>query len=328
MNMSTLNHPSLLIDLGHVGPNGLPLNSAPWFQHEMQLCREWGFQLKTTKDRVSLLFDREQLVPYWIQQETPAIAWDLLRVKGFLRTSSTNSEAINLARKGAPSGTLVYAEEQLAGRGRKDRVWVSPPRTGLYLSLVVKPARPVQFWPILTHVASLALVQTLKDIYERNIIPNPLDIDLKWPNDMLLSGKKCAGILLESVAAEDESQAAIVGLGINVHEGSVPESLKSEAACLDEMTHVLVPRRQLLVTFLHQFQLCYLLFEQGKEEELLERWKAYSSMWNGVEVKISDGDASRTAKTCGLNEMGALLVRNSDGTMETILAGDIRISRA
>jgi BirA family transcriptional regulator, biotin operon repressor / biotin---[acetyl-CoA-carboxylase] ligase len=325
--MSTLNHPSLLIDLGHVGPNGLPMNSAPWFQRELDLCREWGFQLNIVKDRVSLTFDQEQLVPYWIQQETPAIAWEWLRVHGFFRVNSTNNEAIDLARKGAASGTLVYAEEQFAGRGRKDRVWFSPARTGLYFSIVLKPRQPVQFLPLLTYVASIALVETLKNLSEIQLIPRPLDIDLKWPNDVLISGKKCAGILLENIASESGSEAVVVGLGINVHQGSVPESLKSTACCLDEMAKSVVPRRQLLVNFLRQFQECYLIFEKGNHQELLDRWKSYSSMWNGVQVCISDGSESRTVTTCGLNEMGALLVRNPDGAEETIFAGDVSLIR-
>jgi BirA family transcriptional regulator, biotin operon repressor / biotin---[acetyl-CoA-carboxylase] ligase len=326
--MSKINHPSLLIDLGHVGPNGLPLNSAPWFQREMGLCREWGFQLKVANERVSLLFDQEQLVPYWIQQETPALAWDMLRVRGYLRAESTNSEAIQLVRQGAPSGTLVYAEEQVSGRGRKDRLWFSPPGAGLYFSLIVRPTRPLEFWPLLTHAASVALVQTIKHLSDSKRIPRALDVDIKWPNDVLISGKKCAGILLESVQVDRNSPAAIIGIGVNVHEGSVPELLKAEAACLDEMAQVPVPRRQLLVNYLQQFQNCYLLFEQGKQNELLELWKAFSSMWNGVQVCISDGDMRRTALTCGLNEMGALLIRTSDGGVESVLAGDIRVSRA
>jgi BirA family transcriptional regulator, biotin operon repressor / biotin---[acetyl-CoA-carboxylase] ligase len=325
--MSTINHPSLLIDLGHVGPNGLPQNSAPWFQKEMELCREWGFQLKTENGRVSLLFDQEQLVPYWIQQETAAIAWDMLRVKGFFRVESTNSEAVKLVRQGAPGGTLVYAEEQVKGRGRKKRTWFSPAGAGLYFSLVVRPRQPAEFWPLLTHVASVALVQTIKNLRDGKIIPRPLDVDIKWPNDVLISRRKCAGILLESVQSDNASQAAIIGIGVDVHDGSVPESLRSEAVCLDEAARAIVPRRLFLVNYLRHFQNCFLLFEKGKQNEILELWKSFSSMWNGVQVCISDGDTSRTATTCGLNELGALLVCTTGGEVEAVLAGDISVTR-
>jgi biotin-[acetyl-CoA-carboxylase] ligase BirA-like protein len=284
MSMSTLKHPALLIDLGHVGENGLPLNSEPWFQRELELCREWGFQLRIADGRVSLRFDQDQLVPYWIQKETPAIAWDWLRVDGFLRIGSTNIEALEMARRGARGGTLVFAEEQTAGKGRKGRAWISHAKTGLYFTLILKPTQPRRFWPLLTHAASVALVETLNAFSNCGIILHPLDIDIKWPNDVLLSGKKFSGILLETISAEGEDPAAVVGLGINVHQGSVPEFLASQAACLDDMAQTFVPRRKLLVRFLHHFQLCYLMFERGDHAAIIERWKSMSSMWDGVQI--------------------------------------------
>jgi BirA family biotin operon repressor/biotin-[acetyl-CoA-carboxylase] ligase len=325
--MSTLKTPSLLIDLGHVGDNGLPLNSAAWFQKELALCKEWGFQLNYSNNRVSLQFDQDQLVPYWIQKETPAIAWDWLRVHGFFRAGSTNSEALELARKGTPSGTLVYTEEQTAGKGRNGRSWFSSAGRGLYFTIVIRPTQPLRFWPLLTHVASVALIETLKDLFSPlKIIPHPLALDLKWPNDVLLSGKKCAGILLETMT-EGLNHAALVGLGINVRKGSVPESLEKTAAYLEKMTDAVVPRRQLLVRFLQNFQEFFLMFEQGKHKDLLERWKSNSSMWDGTHVWITEGNKRRSAITCGLNEIGALMIRTPEGNLETVLAGDISVSR-
>ena len=324
--MARLKHPSLLIDLGHVGKNGLPLSHEPRFQNELDQCRKWGFRFDIADDRVSLIFDQDQLVPYWIQQETPAIAWDWLRVNGFLSIDSTNSEALELARRGAPAGSLVYAEEQTAGKGRKDRIWFSPAGAGLYFTVLIRPTQPLARWPLLTHVASVALAETLQNLWEHKVVARPLEVDIKWPNDILLSGKKCAGILLETTS-HGKNLAAAVGVGINVRPRSVPESESQDATCIDEMADAFVPRRLLMVQFLHRFQQGYLLFEQGKHAELLERWKSFSSMWNGTRVRIIDGGLSREVETCGLNEIGALLVRAPDGTQETILAGDIRVRR-
>lgn len=325
--MPNLRHPAILTDLGHVGENGLPISSAPLFQKELELCREWGFHLRYRGERVSLEFDQDQLVPYWLQKETPTIAWDWLRVHGFFRIESTNSEAIELARKGAPGGTLVYTEEQTAGKGRSGRVWLSSAGKGLYFTLILRPKQPLQFWPLLTHVASVALVETLKDFHTLlKVIPHPLDLDIKWPNDVLISGKKCAGILLEMIA-ENNNPAAAIGIGINVRKGSVPKSLESAATCLDEMAGAIVPRRLLLVRFLQNFQEFYLSFERGNHRELLDQWKSYSSMWNGTEVLITDGSVQRSAVTCGLNEIGALRVRTPEAKIETIFAGDISIRR-
>jgi BirA family biotin operon repressor/biotin-[acetyl-CoA-carboxylase] ligase len=276
---------------------------------------------------VSLQFDHEQLVPYWIQKETAALAWNWLRVNGFFRTDSTNREAIELARHGSPSGTLVYAEEQTAGKGRKGREWFSPRGSGLYFSLILRPKQPREVWPIVTHVASIALADTLRELSDRKSVPLDLDVDIKWPNDVLLSGKKCAGILLEMVPDENGEHAAVVGVGINVHEGSVPESLRSEAISIDEVAKTQVPRRQLLVRFLQNFQTSFMTFERGKHGEIVERWKSYSSMWDGVPIWIVEGETRRAAVTCGINEIGALLVRTPEGSVETLLAGDVSVRR-
>jgi BirA family biotin operon repressor/biotin-[acetyl-CoA-carboxylase] ligase len=326
--MSTLEYPSILIDLARAGESGMPLNPSPAFQQELELCRQWGFQLRIADERVSLRFDRDQLVPHWIQRETPAIAWDSLGVNGFLCIGSTNTEALDRAERGVPEGTLIYAEEQTAGKGRKDRAWFSPARSGLYFSLVLRPKQPQKFWPILTHVASVALVDTLKNLSDCTPISHPLDVDIKWPNDVLLSGKKCAGILIETAAAKGGNSAAVVGIGVNVRAGSVPPTLESEATCLDDMIHGSVPRRQLLVSFLHHFQILYLTFERGDHRALLELWRGYSSMWNGIQVWITDGARRRAGVTCGLDENGALLVRTAEGIVETVLAGDISVKRA
>lgn len=323
--MPNIKVPSILIDLGHVGTNGLPLVSDPLFQHELEICKEWEFPLKIAGDRVSLVFDQEQLVPYWIQKEAASMVWDGLRVHGFLRVDSTNNEAVQMARQGAPAGTLVYAEEQTAGKGRFGRNWFSPRKSGLYCSLILKPGQSQKYWPLLTHVASIALVETLQAFSDHSLIPRPLDIDLKWPNDVLLSGKKLAGILLETAETEAENHALVLGVGINVRKGSYPESLTSEAICLDEASGTAVPRRQLLVQFLYHFQLVYQMFEKAKYSELLERWKGMSSMWNEVPVWINEAGARRAAVTCGLNKLGALLVRTEQGAVETLLAGDISI---
>ena len=323
--MPNIKVPPILIDLAHVGTNGLPLSSDPLLQHELEICREWGFSLRVAGDRVSLVFDQEQLVPYWIQKEAASIAWDGIRVHGFLRVDSTNGEALRMARNGAPAGTLVYAEEQTEGRGRLGRSWFSPPRSGLYSSLILRPGQQRKYWPLLTHAASIALADTLKALSDCMPVPCPLDVDLKWPNDVLLARKKVAGILLETTEAEGENHALVLGLGINVHKESYPESLKSEAVCLDEIAGSPVPRRRLLVQFLYHFQRIYQLFEEGRHAELLERWKGLSSMWNEVPIWINESGTRRPAVTCGLDELGALLVRTEQGAVETILAGDISI---
>jgi BirA family transcriptional regulator, biotin operon repressor / biotin---[acetyl-CoA-carboxylase] ligase len=325
--MSNLRIPDILTDLSHVGTAGLLLGNAPAVLQELEVCLEWGYKVTKENDRGYLHFDHDQIVPYWIQRETPDLAWDGLRVNGFLRIDSTNREAIDQSRVGAPSGTLICAEEQTSGRGRVDRSWYSPAKSGLYFSLIVRPRQSRKYWPLLTHVASIALVRTILDLVDTRIIPNSLNADIKWPNDIMISGKKCAGILLEALP-EEENPAVVIGVGINVHKGSVPDYLAEDAICIDEPSGTVVPRRKLLVGFLQHFQIVYITFENGNHREVLDCWKKYSTMWEGAKVWIEEGGQRRSAVTCGLDDMGALLVKTEEGDTETILTGNVRIRKS
>ncbi|MEJ2109470.1 MAG: biotin--[acetyl-CoA-carboxylase] ligase [Acidobacteriota bacterium] len=322
--MANIKIPNILTDLAHVGNAGLLLGDTPALRPELELCRQWGYLVEQEEGRVFLRFNDDQIVPYWIQRETPNIAWEGLRVNGFLQIDSTNREALEQAGRGVPSGTLICAEEQMSGKGREDRDWYSPPRSGLYFSLIVRPKQPEKYWPILTHVASIALVRTLKYLIKIGTIPRDMDIQIKWPNDVLISGKKCAGILLQTLN-RDENRAVIIGVGIDVHKGSVPEALANETICIDDAANAEVPRRKIMVGFLEQFQKVYSEFEKGEHEAVLDSWKTHSNMYNGVNVLIEEGGMQRSGVTCGLNEMGALLVLTEEGSIETIHAGSIRI---
>ena len=324
-----IRYPFILTDLAHVGSQGLAVSDESWFQDELALCREWNFPIKIDDDgRVRIGYDDEMLIPCRVQQEAPAIAWNGLRVSGFLRLDSTNREACDQARAGASEGTLIYSETQTAGKGRLDRDWFSAAGKGVYISLILRPIQPWKYWPILTHVAAVALIDALKSVERGMKFPKTLDVDLKWPNDVLLAGKKCAGILLETLTPDEKNAAAIVGVGINVHHGSVPEELADAAACVDDAAGVVVPRRRLLILFLKHFQSVYQLFQKGKFEEILEKWKSFSSMWNGAPVTLFESGRTRNAVTCGLDGIGALRVRLEDGSVETLLAGDVRVRSA
>lgn len=325
--MANIIIPHILTDLSHVGTAGLPLSNASVIMNELDLCRQSGYLIEQKEGRVFLRFDDDQIIPYWIQRETPDLAWDGLRVYGFLKIDSTNREALDQARMGAASGSLICSEEQTEGRGRVGRSWHSPANSGLYFSLIIRPRQPSKFWPLITHVSSIALVRTIQELIDTNLIPGPMEIDIKWPNDVLISGKKCAGILLETLD-DEEYPAVVIGVGINVHQGSVPDDMAKDAVCIDLQAGVAVPRRKILVGFLKHFQSVYIAFENGKHEEVLDSWKHHSTMWNGTRIWIDEGGRHRPAVTCGLDERGALLVQTEEGSIETIHAGDVRIRRS
>ncbi len=320
--------PDILNTVARAGSEGLILPEDPALAADLELCRRWGFPLSFERGRVFLPFDSDAMVPAWIEQEMMAIGWVKPGVKGFLEVGSTNEEALDLVRAGASGVMLICAEKQSAGRGRKGRRWISPPGAGIYSTVVIRPAQPPHNWPLLALAASVAVAEALNDVMRGSIAAGRSVIDLKWPNDVYLSGKKTAGILIETCAMRGEAPAAVVGIGINVRQGSIPEDLRDQATCLSEEAGEDIPRRKTLIHCLKHFQLCYDLFERGEHGELLDHWKRLSGMWKGVRVWIEDGGRRRCGTTCGITHQGALRVRNEDGTEETLLAADVTVRRA
>jgi BirA family biotin operon repressor/biotin-[acetyl-CoA-carboxylase] ligase len=326
--MPSIAVPSILDRIAGAGDAGIAYPEEGPDQQELLLCLNRVFPIEIREGRVRLSWDRDCLIPSWIVKETPSLAWDKLLVEGFLETESTNAEALQRARRGALDGTLVYAESQTAGRGRNGRRWISPAGAGLYFSLVLRPEQPVRRWALLTYAASVALARTLRELSDEGLVPHPLDLELKWPNDVLLNGKKAAGILLETTGMGGTISAVVVGVGINVNPGPLPGDLSNLATSISEAAGVLVPRRHLLVRFLYHFQLVYDLFQRGEHAAILDQWKSFSHMWQDTPVWIMENDRARPGITAGLTESGALLVREPDGFEAEILAGDISIRRA
>jgi BirA family transcriptional regulator, biotin operon repressor / biotin---[acetyl-CoA-carboxylase] ligase len=177
----------------------------------------------------------------------------------------------------------------------------------------------------LTLAASVALACAVKQLSESSEGAVRLAPEIKWPNDVLLGGKKTAGILLETASSAQTDPAAVLGVGINVGCDSIPPGLEDRVTSLDSEAGVRLPRRSLLVLFLKLFQQGYLSFENGNHEAILREWKSWSKMWNGTRVKVMDGETSRSVVTCGLSEDGGLMVRTDDGTEEIVLAADVSV---
>jgi len=313
--MADVELPPLVELLARAGREGLDARSAGL--DEVETCRRWGIPIEEQGGRLMLPRNPDVLVPFWIEEETPAISWDTLRAAGYLSIASTNDAALERARTGAPAGTLVYAEAQSAGKGRKGRSWISAPGEGLYFTLIVRPTQRLVSWPLLTQVASLAVARSLAEL-------GPFDIDLKWPNDVLLSGKKTAGILIETAGVT----AAVIGIGVNVGAGAVPAELRASATSVCLATGAAAPRRRLLTRILYHFQVGYDLFESGSHERILDDWKNRSSMCEGATVWVDEDGCREEVVTCGLSPVGALEVEGRDGRRRTLLAGDVSIRRS
>ena len=321
--MPRIELPDLLYELAIAKDEGVPLSRALSPRSQVDICRTWGFDLMVRDDRIFLQSSPDLLLPVWIESETPVLAWETLCVRGFLEVGSTNDEARALARQGAACGTIVYAERQTAGRGRKGRDWSAPAGSGLYFSIVLRPTQPRVHWPLLTHATSIALVQALDQVSASDWSRRRFTADIKWPNDVLLSGRKVAGILIETGGRPDG--VAVAGIGINVKSVQIPGGLPEGATSVSDEAGSDIPRRWLLVRFLDRLQVLYSMFERGGFEEILALWKSRSSMWKDTPVWIGEGAERCQAVTCGLSKQGGLRVRFADGAERTLLAEDVSV---
>lgn len=243
----------------------------------------------------------------WVRSQLPD-----RRIDWHASIGSTMTEAIRLTSEGCESGTVVGADEQTAGQGRLGRSWHSEPASGLYVSIVLRPAFGPKTMPVTTLALGLATVEAI-------LKTTDLACDLRWPNDVLLHRKKCAGIL-----AQLEGTAVIAGIGINVNHAQFPKELSDLATSLRIASGRAHPRERLLVELVSSVEgFCNLLQNEGREP-ILSMFSRASSFVHGRRVQVDLGDSILTGTTAGLNESGFLVVQGDDGEQNVIVAGGVR----
>jgi BirA family transcriptional regulator, biotin operon repressor / biotin---[acetyl-CoA-carboxylase] ligase len=233
------------------------------------------------------------------------------RVDWFSSIDSTMTVAARLAREGCPSGTVVGADQQTAGIGRAGHSWYSEPHAGLYVSIVLRLALGAESLPVVMLALGLATRHAIADV-------TGLAPDLRWPNDVLLGEKKCAGIL-----AQIEGDAIVAGIGINVGHTSFPPDIAPLATSL-LLAGASASREQLLAALVRAVDdSCSLLTRQGPVA-ICDAFARASSYAQGRRVRVEQGDAALEGVTHGLDRSGFLLLRQDNGTVTKILAGGVR----
>ena len=235
-------------------------------------------------------------------------------------TRSTNSDAMAAARQGAPHGAVFFADEQRAGRGRGDHAWHSAAGEGLYVSVLLRPEISPAWLPLVPLAAGLAAAAAIREA-------TGLEIDLRWPNDLLLGPRKTGGILVEAQSESNAVAFVVVGIGINVHQRSFQPGLATPATSLDlELGHVFgqrTNRQALLVGLLKSLEREALgLVDAGVRASIPARVEAASSWARGRQVEVH-GPQQYTGMTEGLDEHGFLLVRTGQGLVQ-VQTGGIR----
>ncbi len=235
----------------------------------------------------------------------------------FYKIGSTNTAAMAAAAEGAAEGTVFLAEEQTAGRGRGANSWQSARSTGIYCSVIVRPALPPSEVLVLSLAAGLAVQSAIRQIDSQVIA------DLKWPNDVLIDGKKVCGILTEMNAEATRVRYIVVGVGINVNQASFPKEMSANSLRL--VTGSEWSRVDLTAALLKSLDREYrqLLEDADARESILRRFAENSSWVRGKAVRIEENGAGFEGTTEGLDQRGFLQVQTAKG-LQTVLSGTVR----
>jgi BirA family biotin operon repressor/biotin-[acetyl-CoA-carboxylase] ligase len=231
-------------------------------------------------------------------------------------TDSTNTDAMADARRGAPHGSVWFADQQLAGRGRGDHRWRSAAGEGLYVSVLLRPQFAAARLPLLPLAAGLAAAQAMQSV-------SGLTVDLRWPNDLLIGPRKTGGILVESANNSEGLPHAVAGIGINVHQRSFEPGLATPATSLDLESGTRISRQKLLVALLESLEReTAAIGRQDAAAAVLRRVENASTWIRGRSVEVH-GPQECTGVTAGLDEHGFLRVETAVGIV-TVQTGGIR----
>ena len=238
-------------------------------------------------------------------------------VHHFYKIGSTNTAAMTAAADGAPEGSVFLAEEQTAGRGRGANTWQSQRSTGIYCSVILRPMLPPSDVLTLSLAVGLAVQSAIQQVDSR------VKPDLKWPNDVLIEGKKVCGILTEMNAEATRVRHIVVGIGVNVNQASFPKELQATSLRLETGSEW--SRVELAAALLKSLDREYRQFTENSDalESVVQRFTANSSWILGKKVRIEENGSAFEGTTEGLDARGFLQVRTAHG-LQTVLSGTVR----
>jgi len=263
--------------------------------------KEDGYVIEASPRGYRLVSSPDLLLPY----EFPGLEQ---KIHYFWEISSTMNVARELAKRGALEGTIVIAEVQTRGRGRLSREWLSP-EGGIYFTLVLRPRISPAYAPRINLLASIAVAATIRKLFG-------LNAELKWPNDVLIEGKKVCGILAEMDAEIDVVNFVNVGIGINANT-SVPQFKKTATSLKDALGRE-ISRKELLSALIMEIEQWLPLLMKA---DLLEEWKKLSATLNRDVIIMSLGEEV-IGQAIDIDATGALILKSQDGSLRTVLVGD------
>ncbi len=250
---------------------------------------------------------------------------DILGTKEFGRTiftfdsiDSTNTFAKTLSEQKGPHGTLIIADEQTTGRGRLQRQWISTKGKNLLFTLIFYPEFGIEKISLLPFVGSLAVTDAIENL-------TGLSVTCKWPNDVLINGKKVCGMLLESSAGRSRSSKVILGIGVNVNQEKFPEDLLLKASSLKNESGIEIHRVRLLASIAEELENRYDQLAHYPSQLLLSDWKMKALLF-GKKITVLESEFSYAATAIDVAEDGSLIIQTDDGKKKNIFAGDVSLA--
>lgn len=248
--------------------------------------------------------------------------WMGRKIHYFTRLGSTNSTAYELAAQGAEEGEAVVAESQERGKGRLGRIWFSPPFLNLYLSVILRPGWPPHQAPLITLMGAVATAETI----ERFCGLHPV---IKWPNDLLLGGRKVAGLLNEIQSETDRIHFIVLGIGVNlnVDRTTFPEAIQPLATSLREELGRTISRKDFLCLLFERLEEWYTRLKGEGRDPILQAWKEWAQI-SGQRVRVTSFGEVLSGVAIDIDSEGALLMRTEDGMTRRVVAGDVEYGRS
>ncbi len=290
--------------------------SAVW-KHICKL-REEGYVIESSPKKGYLLRKApDLLLPNEIREGLETKVFGKRDIVYFTETDSTNTRAKDLASKGALEGTLVISERQTKGRGRKGRSWFSPSQGGIYTSLILKPSISPSEAPKITLLTAVVVAEALRSLTGLSAI-------IKWPNDILIDGKKVAGILTEMSTEMDAIDHIVVGLGLNVNTPDFPDDIREKATSLFIETGKHFPRVRFIQEYLKWYEEYYEIFKRTGFEPIIKRWKELTNII-GKRITVEMISKKYSGEVQDIDKDGVLILKDNTGKSHRIIFGDVTL---
>lgn len=274
------------------------------FQIEETQCGE--YKLSACPDSLMESRIRLQIDTKWVGKEFCY----------FHELESTNRHARMLAAQGAQAGTLVIANGQTQGRGRRGRGWISPAGDGIFMSLILRPKGHPSRVAKLSLLTAVAVAQAIEEV-------TGLEARIKWPNDIVCHGKKICGMLLEMTADEQCVHDVVAGVGINVHQKEFDPEIRETASSLELLCGRCIRRSDVVCAFLRRFEALYEQMERD-EEEIMRQYRALSATL-GRRVQVISVSETFTGTAEDMTDEGTLCVRDEEGALREVMAADVSV---